>query len=91
MRRTLCLGLTLMMCLMISGCLTLGPTVKTEYVIVKPGLPCRVLENETVRVKLLNGTADSVEQDIGGWVCMPPEHWETILPILEKAREPDPE
>jgi hypothetical protein len=78
-----------MMCLTISGCggLTLGPTVKTEYVIVKPGLPCQVLENQKLRVKPLNGSADSVEQDIGGWVCMPPSHWEVIKPILEESRK----
>jgi len=48
-------------------------------VIVKPGLPVEILENSTVRCRVLKDeTGDAVNQDIGGWIAMPPEHWESV-------------
>ena len=78
MKKLFLVLLMIILLMMILGC-TLGPQVKTKYVIVKPGLPVRVLENRVVRVKMLNGSADSVNQDIGGWIAMPPEHWDYIV------------
>lgn len=54
---------------------------------VGPGMPCRILESRVLRVKLLNGKEDSIVQDIGGWVAMPPEHWEYIVSKLEDKGE----
>lgn len=65
--------------LMTSGCggVTLGPTVKTEYVVVYPGEALQVLENKTVRARSLK--TDLIgRQDIGGWVCMPREHFDIL-------------
>ena len=66
--------------LMISGCdITLGPKVKTVYAIVYPGKPIEILQNAKVIGRVLNAyTLDPVTQDIGGWIAMPPEHWELI-------------
>jgi len=65
---------------MISGCggLTLGPTTKVEYVVVYPGQPLQVMENETVKVRSLED--DSIgRQDIGGWIAMPRQHYEELF------------
>jgi len=68
-----------------SGCgLTLGPVTKTEYVLIHPGKPLTALENKTVRARVLDGTGDAVKQDIGGWIMLPPDHWEAIKKRLEK-------
>jgi len=75
--------------LLFSGCdLTLGPKVETRYVIVKPGVPVVVLENETLRCRVLTDTeGDMVRQDLGGWIAMPPEHWEAVKQEIERLRK----
>lgn len=78
--------LTLSVCV-ISGCtpsLSVGPQVRTEYVIVHPGKPIQVLENAKVKGRAMDDTGAAVEQKIGGWVMMPPEHWEAVKRELEK-------
>ena len=69
-----------------SGCsgLTFGPQVETRYVLVMPGRPLRILQNTTVQGKLLDDSGQVVNQAIGGWVCMPPEHWDVCRKLLEK-------
>jgi hypothetical protein len=64
---TLCLG---------SGC-TLGPIVKTEHVIVRPGNPMIVTENVEVTGQFVETKTDT-KQDIGGWIAMPREHFEAL-------------
>ncbi len=83
--RQLCLPLLMIASSVISGCaeVTIGPRVETHYVIVKPGQPIRILENKTVRGERLDG-AGVADIDIGGWVAMPPEHWEVINKMLVK-------
>lgn len=73
--------------LMNSGCtgLTLGPQVRTEYTIVHVGKPLQVLESSKVKGRVLDGTGDAVDQDIGGWVVMPPDHWDAVKRTLEKG------
>ncbi len=66
---------------MLSGC-TLGPVEETRYVIVHAGQPIRILTNESATGERLDG-AGVASFDIGGWVAMPPDHWETIKTILE--------
>lgn len=74
--------LLLTVCWLISGCgLTLGPTTEVRYVIVHPGQPIRLLENHSVRGERLDG-AGVADQDIGGWVAMPPDHWAVIAAAL---------
>jgi hypothetical protein len=84
---SLCLALGLMMsCLLISGCdLTLGPKVKTTYVLIQPGKPVELLESVKVKGRLLDGGVDPVTQDIGGWIAMPPEHWAAVQRALLAA------
>jgi len=33
---------------------------------------------------VLDGSGAAVEQDIGGWVVMPNDHWESVKRNLEK-------
>ncbi len=85
----LTLVLSLMTCalsVMQTGC-TIGPTVETRYVAIKPGQPIRILENRTVRGDRLDN-AGVAEFDIGGWIAMPPEHWEAVKRSLEKGNQP---
>ena len=78
-RKWICLLLLIPICWTNAGCdLTLGPKVKTRYVIVKPGKPLRVLENKVVKVRVLKGEGDPIAQDVGGWVAMPEEHWDAV-------------
>jgi len=68
------------------GCgLTLGPTVKTEYVLVTPGNPILVLENRRVEGRRLDG-AGVASFDIGGWVAMPEEHFAALKRAAEAVR-----
>lgn len=83
--RNLCLLLVAMATFCASsGCdLTLGPKTKTVYVVVFPGKPLEVVEPATVKGRLLDGSGDAVVQDVGGWILMPPEHWEAVKRALE--------
>jgi len=76
-----------MIAVVLAGC-TIGPQVRETYVLLKPGVPVRILENRSLRTRTL--AAEKVEdvanvrgggvvsQDVGGWVAMPPEHWDMI-------------
>lgn len=72
----------MLICSMNSAC-TIGPQVKTEFVIVRTGRPLEILENVTVRARRLEDETVA-RQDIGGWVCMPRDHWEAVRRALEK-------
>lgn len=87
--------LTILACSLLALCaagcdLTLGPKVETRYVIVQPGLPVEILENERLRCRVLkdNGGA-TVTQDVGGWVAMPPKHWQAVKAEVERLRGED--
>lgn len=83
------LWLTVLMtsCCAISGCgLTLGPTVRTEYVVLHAGKPMQVLSQTTVTGRVLDGSGDAVTQDIGGWVVMPTDHWDAVQRALKKGQ-----
>ena len=83
-RTFLSLVLLTLICCGTSGCdITLGPKVKTVYVLVRPGKPLQILENVQARGRLLGDDGGTVEQDIGGWVAMPQEHWEAIKRTLK--------
>jgi flagellar biosynthesis/type III secretory pathway ATPase len=71
--------LILLSCVL-SGCsgVSLGPQVRTEYVVLHAGRPLQVLENKTLKGRVLDGTGDAVDQDVGGWVAMPMDHWEAV-------------
>lgn len=76
-----------MLCLILSGCLT--PKKETEFVIVHPGQPITILKNVKVEGQEMQSKAIS-EQNIGGWVTMPPDHWKVIDEILEQYRKEHP-
>lgn len=69
-----------------TGC-TIGPTVEVRHVLIHPGQPLRVLENVTVSGERLDG-GGAAEHDIGGWVAMPPSHWDAIKAMIEKGKAP---
>lgn len=73
------------------GCtgLTLGPQVKTEYVIAHPGKPVQVLENKDLVVRTLDGQGSPIVKDVGGWVAMPLDHWTALKTVLEKQAKED--
>jgi len=69
------------------GC-TIGPKVLDRYTFIYPGKPLQILSNSTVTGRRLDGQGGVTKQRIGGWVCMPPEHWEYIQKQLEDAEKP---
>ena len=64
---------------MISAC-----AVKTVYTIMEPGRPGMILENVKVQFRQLASDGQSVQQDVGGWVAMPPAHWNEVKAALEE-------
>jgi hypothetical protein len=74
-----------LLCCALSGCgVTVGPRVETQVVILRPGNPVRILENRRMKSQALTGSEEILSQDVGGWVSMPPEHWEAVKRQLEK-------
>jgi hypothetical protein len=65
------------------GCLSAKR--ETVIVMVNPGKPGLVAQKVKARIKI--GDNDSVEQEIGGWVVMPPEHWERIKEKLKEENK----
>lgn len=72
----LCLLLLTINCLAISAC-AIGPQVETRTVVVYPGQPLQILQNVTVTGRRMNDETQ-VQQDIGGWVCMPRAHFDAL-------------
>lgn len=74
-----------------SGCsgLTLGPTIERRAIIVHPGVGIEILDNVTVEARAIreDGPTDTFEQDIGGWIAMPPDHWDTVKREIKRLRE----
>ena len=74
--------------LTMTGCgMTLGPTTEVRYLIVHPGQPIRVLDQTTVRGERMDGGGPA-DFDVGGWVMMPPDHWNTVEKLLKKSALP---
>lgn len=87
--------LTLIACAILAcsliGCdLTLGPITKTTAVVVKPGTGIECLKNVTVPGRLLaqkDGEYAEIRQDIGGWIMLHPDHWESTKTTIQKLRD----
>lgn len=78
-----------MLCCLASCEISLGPRQATEYVIARPGHPGTVVEN--VKVKLMaDGASQPVEQDIGGWIVMPKEHFDALMRAVERSSHAQP-
>ncbi len=43
----------------------------------------QALENSKIKGRAMDGSSDPVEQDAGGWIFMPQDHWEAIKRTLE--------
>lgn len=71
-------AVALVMAICLTGCLTIGPRVKTEVVILRPGDPLRVTTQVKVKGQSVE-TGANIEADIGGWVAMPPEHFKQLI------------
>jgi len=88
-RKNLCrISLLMLICFVSAGCrpsLSVGPQTRTEYIILHPGKPMQSLENKTLKGRALDGTGSAVKQDVGGWVFMPPDHWQAVQRALDAA------
>ena len=73
------------------GCnLTLGPIVENKIIIVEPGVPIEILENKELDCRVLtdkDGETNVVKQDVGGWVAMPPAHWDTFKKRFKELQD----
>lgn len=74
------LGLCFLLIFLFGCNLTLGPKVENKLIIVQPGVPVEILQNEELECRVLTDKDNSnvVKQDVGGWIAMPPAHWETL-------------
>jgi len=52
---------------------------------VHPGKPLTALENREVKAQQID-SREIGEQDIGGWIMMPPSHWDIIRRKLKKRK-----
>jgi len=66
--------------MLVSGCITIGPRIKTEFVIVRLGNPVQVLDNKVVRCRRV-GDKSIGEQDIGGWYAMPEDSFNRMMKL----------
>jgi hypothetical protein len=73
-----------------SGCTIVvqqGKDVIVEkYIIMHSGIPIEVLENTEVQGKALNNSSGCSTWDIGGWIAMPPEHWNDLNEVIGKLK-----
>ena len=83
LRRPVFVGLAVGLCVLSAcGGLTIGPTVKREFIIVRVGRPIQIVSNASVLGRRLDD--DSIARvEIGGWIAMPQEHWEMIVVELK--------
>ena len=81
--RSCLLALMTLSCVAASGCLNLGPQVRTEFVLIKPGLPMRCLDDVEVRAQRLDGKGLAA-QNVAGWVMMPPGDWEATVAYIQR-------
>ncbi len=65
--------------------MTLGPKTKTEVVVTHAGKPMKALANQKIRGQVLDTPHDPIEQDCGGWIFMPPDHWDFVQKELDKV------
>jgi len=85
MRKALCLLSLTTCCFLNSGCITVGPKIETQVVIVRAGNPVKIIENRALKCQTLTG-GNAVKQDVGGWVAMPEEHWLAVKRKLEESK-----
>lgn len=81
-------AILMMFSLLSSGCaeVRIGPQTETRYTMVHAGKPMQALENQQIKGRVLGGSGDPVEQDVGGWVMMPSDHWDAVERKLETVK-----
>jgi len=77
--------------LFLHGCsgLTIGPVVEKKAIIVRSGVPIEIVEQVEVEARVLkeDGPSDLFLQDVGGWITMHPDHWQSIKNEIERLRK----
>jgi len=93
MIRPLSCLLLLNVCLLTSGC-GIRPKESNTYVVVEAGDPAQVIdldkgkgEKVIVKCKTMKG-GTIANQDITGWIAMPPSHWRVIADKLNPPPGP---
>ncbi len=79
-----------LVCSLSIGCpgLTLGPVVERRVIVVRAGVPIQILDQVEVRGRVISEDGvDVVTQDIGGWIVMHPDHWDTVKEEVNRLRE----
>lgn len=82
-------ALAILICSLLAGCsLTIGPKVENKHIIVNAGVPIECLQQVTVKCHVLkdSGETNIIEQDVGGWIMMPPDHWKSIKSEIQRLR-----
>lgn len=76
------------------GCdVTIGPKVGNNAIIVKAGTGIEVLDAAVVHAHLLKDAKAEddgekvFKQDIGGWIALHPDHWESVKNTIRKLRQ----
>jgi len=65
-----------------------GETPTAQTIILHAGSPAVIQKNVSLPCKLLKDpTSPSVDYDVGGWITMPPEHWEYLRTEVIRLRK----
>ena len=77
--------------LLIVGCeitpVQIGPQEKETITILHPGRPVVIERNYTVDARpLADQNAKPAKVDVGGWVAMPPDHWDAVQTRILKLQ-----
>lgn len=87
-------ALTILACslliLALSGCsLTLGPVIEKRAIIIHSGVPIEIVQQIKVDCRVLKDKEESdiFKQDVGGWVAMHPDHWNTLKKDHERLKK----
>lgn len=68
--------------------LTLGPKIERRAIIIASGVPVEIIESRKLECHALNETeVNPFQQDVGGWIAMPPDHWKTVKSEIERLRK----
>jgi hypothetical protein len=76
--------------LVVPGCLTIGPVIERKAIIIKAGTAIEVLEQVEVDARVMNrgdSKVDVFRQDIGGWITMHPDHWDSLKREIQRLRK----
>lgn len=88
MGRLLALALLSATCCAISGCIARQEVVEKTFVVIHAGKPMQILAGgKKVTGRTIEGEQHVAEQDVSGWVTMPPDHYRVIKRKLQESLE----